>query len=179
MNKNLQKRLDKIVESFKVTQNELNSTNISTEKRIELSKKFSSLEQVVNKKNTLEEIKKNLVETEGLLNDNLDEELVEMAKEDIKILKRKLDLESSNLQKLLIPKDEDDEKDAIVEIRAGTGGDEAALFSMVLLRMYQKYGELNKWKFEILNFQETNIGGCKEAILSFSGKNVFSSLKYE
>ena len=179
MNKNLQTRLDKIVESFKVTQNELNSTNISTEKRIELSKKFSSLEQVVNKKNTLEEIKKNLVETEGLLNDNLDEELVEMAKEDIKILKRKLDLESSNLQKLLIPKDEDDEKDAIVEIRAGTGGDEAALFSMVLLRMYQKYGELNKWKFEILNFQETNIGGCKEAILSFSGKNVFSSLKYE
>ena len=134
MNKNLQKRLDKIVESFKVTQNELNSTNISTEKGIELSKKFSSLEQVVNKKNTLEEIKKNLVETEGLLNDNLDEELVEMAKEDIKILKRELDLESSNLQKLLIPKDEDDEKDAIVKIKRVREEIRLLLFSMVLLK---------------------------------------------
>ena len=74
---------------------------------------------------------------------------------------------------MLIPKDKDDERNAIVEIRAGTGGDEAALFSMTLLKMYQKYGESNQWQFEILSFQETNIGGCKEAILSFSGKNVF------
>ena len=126
-----------------------------------------------------EKIEDSITDTEELLNEEEDDELVELAKEDIENLKKNLEIENNNLKKLLIPKDIDDERDAIVEIRAGTGGDEAALFSMVLLRMYQKYAEINKWNYEILSFQETNIGGCKEAILSFTGKNVFSALKYE
>ncbi|MBF97124.1 MAG: Peptide chain release factor 1 [Alphaproteobacteria bacterium MarineAlpha9_Bin4] len=179
MHKDLQIKLLKIIEKYDSIQQELSSPEISTEKRIELSKKFSSLEQIVEKKKELDDIEKNLAETEELLREDIDTELVELAKDDIINLKKKLEEEYNKLKKLLIPKDKDDERNAIVEIRAGTGGDEAALFSMVLLRMYQKYGENNKWKFEILSFQETNIGGCKEAILSFSGKNVFSSLKYE
>ena len=179
MNKNLQIKLLKITENYESIQKQLSSAEIATEKRIELSKKFSSLEQVIFKKNEVDQLEKNLMQTQELLKDKLDDELIELAKDDIESLKKKLMIEHDNLKKLLIPKDKDDERNAIVEIRAGTGGDEAALFSMVLLRMYQKYGEINKWKFEILSFQETNIGGCKEAILSFSGRNVFSSLKYE
>ncbi len=179
MNENLQIKLNQIVDSFNKIQEKLSSTSITNEKRIELSKKFSSLEQIISQKDLLDNIKKNLVETKSLLNEEMESELEKLAKDDIDELENKLEIENNNLKKLLIPKDIDDEKSAIVEIRAGTGGDEAALFSMVLLRMYQKFGELNKWKFEILSFQETNIGGCKEAVLSFTGTNVFSTLKYE
>ena len=179
MNEYLSLKLSKIIENYESIQKELNSSEISTEKRIELSKKFSSLEQVIKKKNELDKIEKNLIETQDMLKEKLDDELKELAKEDIEKLRKSHENEQTNLKKLLIPKDKDDERNAIVEIRAGTGGDEAALFSMTLLKMYQKYGENNQWQFEILSFQETNIGGCKEAILSFSGKNVFSSLKYE
>ena len=179
MNKNLQSKLKKISETFDDIQKKLSSPNITNEERIELSKKFSSLEQIIIKKNEVKKIEENLSNTKDLLNEEQDVELQELAKEDIESLKNNLEIENNNLKKLLIPKDKDDERNAIVEIRAGTGGDEAALFSMVLLRMYQKYAEINKWNYEILSFQETNIGGCKEAILSFTGKNVFSALKYE
>ena len=179
MNKTLQIKLSIIEENYISIQKELSSSEISQEKRIELSKKFSSIEQILKKKKELEKIEKDLINTQELIREEVDTELLELAKEDSLILKKKKEEEENNLKKLLIPKDKDDERNAIVEIRAGTGGDEAALFSMVLLKMYQKFGEFNKWKFEILNYQETNIGGCKEAILSFTGKNVFSSLKYE
>ena len=173
MNKNLQTKLNQISETYSEIQKQLSSPSISNEERISLSKKFSSLEQIIKKKDEVKKIEVNLSETKELLNEEQDSELEELAREDLDSLKKSLEIENDNLKKLLIPKDIDDERNAIVEIRAGTGGDEAALFSMVLLRMYQKYGEINKWKFELLNFQETNIGGCKEAILSFTGKNVF------
>ena len=179
MNKNLQIKLSKISDTFDEVQKQLSSPELTNEDRVSLSKKFSSLEQIITKKNEVKKIEDSITDTEELLNEEEDDELVELAKEDIENLKKNLEIENNNLKKLLIPKDKDDERNAIVEIRAGTGGDEAALFSMVLLRMYQKYGEIKKWKYEVLSFQETNIGGCKEAILSFSGKNVFSSLKYE
>ena len=117
--------------------------------------------------------------SKNLLIENSDQELLELAKQDVERLNKNLEKLYNNLKKLLIPKDIDDEKNAIIEIRAGTGGDEAALFSMVLMKMYQKYAELKKWKFEIMSFSETNIGGCKEAIISFTGIDVFSQLKYE
>ena len=172
MNEYLLLKLSKIIENYESIQKELNSNEISTEKRIELSKKFASIEQIVKKKNELDQIEKNLIETQDMLKEKLDDELIELAKEDIEKLRISHENGQTNL-KVVNSKDKDDERNAIVEIRAGTGGDEAALFSMALLKMYQKYGESNQWKFEILSFQETNIGGCKEAILSFSGKNVF------
>ena len=103
----------------------LSSPNITNEERIELSKKFSSLEQIILKKNEVKKIEEDLSNTNDLLNVEQDMELLELAKEDIENLKNSLEIENNNLKKLLIPKDKDDERNAIVEIRAGTGGDEA------------------------------------------------------
>ena len=101
------------------------------------------------------------------------------AEEELYIVEKKIqDLEKST-KLAMIPKDEADEKNAIIEVRAGTGGEEAALFAAALFRMYQKYSENMGWKFEILNFSETGIGGYKEAFASITGKSVFSKLKFE
>ena len=88
------------------------------------------------------------------------------------------DLEKQ-IQILLLPRDRDDEKNVIVEVRAGTGGDEAALFASDLFRMYQRYSEINAWKFEILHVSDTGLGGVKEASASITGKGVFARLKFE
>ncbi|MAH89448.1 MAG: peptide chain release factor 1 [Pelagibacterales bacterium] len=179
MLKNFEHKLSEITELHSKIQNQLSDITISTDDRINLSKKFASLELVLDCKKNIEESEKQLLDNRNLLTNNSDEELLELAKQDIEFLEQELSKLYGNLKKLLIPKDIDDDKNAILEIRAGTGGDEAALFSMVLLKMYQKYSEQKKWKFEILSFSETNIGGCKEAIISFSGRDVFSQLKYE
>ena len=179
MNKNIEDKIKQIEISFKKIQIELSRPNIEREQRILMSKKLSIMEQIIDKNRIVIELEKNLSNTKNLLKEDLELELQQMAKSDIDDIEEKLNLEKNNLQKLLIPRDIDDEKNAIVEIRAGTGGDEAALFSMVLMRMYQKFAELKGWKQEILNFSETNIGGCKEAIISFTGQDVFSTLKYE
>ncbi|MAI02884.1 MAG: peptide chain release factor 1 [Rickettsiales bacterium] len=179
MLKNFEKKLNEIIKSREIIEKQLSDISLSALERIDLSKKFSVIEQILEKKKNIEDINKRLLETKELLKDNLEEELIELAKLDVVDLEKSLEKSSNDLKKLLIPKDIDDEKNAILEIRAGTGGDEAALFSMVLMKMYQKYAELNKWKYELLSFNETNIGGCKEAIISFSGKDVFSTLKFE
>ena len=179
MLKNFEHKLSEITELHIKIQTQLSDSTISSDARITLSKKFASLEQILECKKNIEETEKQLLDTKNLLTNNSDEELLDLAKQDIELLEQELKKLYDNLKKLLIPKDIDDEKNAILEIRAGTGGDEAALFSMVLLKMYQKYAEQRKWKFEILSFSETNIGGCKEAIVSFTGTDVFSQLKYE
>ena len=179
MLKNFKKKLNEISMLHNEIQNQLADSKISSEKRINLSKKFASLEQILECKNNIENVEKQISNNNDLLNESSDQELVELAKQDLESLEKDLDNLNNNLKKFLIPKEIDDEKNAILEIRAGTGGDEAALFSMVLMKMYQKYAELKKWKFEILSFSETNIGGCKEAIISFTGTDVFSQLKYE
>jgi len=177
--KNIEVKLKEIVSSYYDIQKKLSSPDISNDERISFSKKLSSLEQIIEKKDLIERIEKTILETKDLLQENLEKELMVMAKKDIEESEKQLSVEKKEIQRLLVPTDIDDEKNAILEIRAGTGGDEAALFSMVLLRMYQKFAEIKKWKYEILGFSETNIGGCKEAILSFSGERVFSTLKFE
>ena len=177
--KNIEVKLKEIVSSYYDIQKKLSSPDISNDERINFSKKLSSLEQIIEKKDLIERIEKTILETKDLLQENLEKELMVMAKKDIEESEKQLSVEKKEIQRLLVPTDIDDEKNAILEIRAGTGGDEAALFSMVLLRMYQKFAETKKWKYEILGFSETNIGGCKEAILSFSGERVFSTLKFE
>jgi peptide chain release factor 1 len=103
----------------------------------------------------------------------------EMAKEEFAQLKEKVPELEEKLQVMLLPKDLADNKNAILEIRAGTGGDEAGLFAANLFRMYQRYAENRKWKFELLSLNETGIGGYKEAIASISGPGVFARLKFE
>ena len=170
---NFEKKLIEISNQYQITQEKLSDMSISSAERVELSKKYASLEQILDSKNIIEKIEKQLTETKNILKETKDEELLELAKLDKEDLENKLLEQNHYLKKLLIPKDIDDDKNAILEIRAGTGGDEAALFSMVLMKMYQKYAEIKKWKSEILSFSETNIGGCKEAIISFSGKDLF------
>ncbi len=179
MNENLENKLIEIKKSFLKIERDLADPNITNEDRIKYSKKFVILEQIIKKKSKIENLEKELSDTSIILKEDGDAELIELAKADMINIKAQIKEEEYELQKLLIPRDDDDEKNAILEIRAGTGGDEAALFSMVLLKMYQKFGEKKGWDFELLNFNETNIGGCKEAIISFSGINVFSTLKYE
>ena len=175
----LKKKLDEVMQQYNDIQKKLMDSNLDSKDRISLSKKFATLEQVLQKKESIEKTEKSLLETKELLKEEIEAELIEMAKSDINDLEKKFEKQNNSLKKLLIPKDIDDEKNAIIEIRAGTGGDEAALFSMVLLKMYQKYAGLKGWKTELLNFNETSIGGCKEAIISFSGDDVFSTLKFE
>jgi peptide chain release factor 1 len=108
-----------------------------------------------------------------------DGEMRTMAEEEFRELKHKIPEKEREIQLLLIPKDEADEKNAILEVRAGTGGDEAALFAAELFRMYQRYAEQHKWKFEPIDINETGIGGYKEASANITGKGVFAKLKFE
>ena len=108
-----------------------------------------------------------------------DAEMRELAEEEHRELQATLPELARNVQILLVPKDEADSKNAILEVRAGTGGDEAALFAADLFRMYQRYAENRKWKLEIMSMSEIGIGGIKEVIASVSGKDVFARLKFE
>ncbi|MGZ9033849.1 MAG: PCRF domain-containing protein, partial [Rhodospirillales bacterium] len=145
-----------------------------------LSKEYSDLGTVVA---AVEAYRRALAETadlEGMVDDDAgDPELRQMARDEVHEARHKLvDLERQ-VRLLLIPKDEADEKDAILEVRAGTGGEEAALFAAVLFRMYQRYAEIKGWRFEMLGSNETGIGGLKEASAAISGRGVFARLKFE
>ncbi len=144
-----------------------------------LSKEHSDLKPIVEKyveyKNILDAIK----ETKEMLKNEKDHEMKDMAKEELEILEKDKETIEKDLKKLLIPKDPNDDKNVILEIRAGTGGDEAALFAADLFRMYSRYAERKKWKMEILSESQTGTGGFKEVIAMIAGKGAYSKLKYE
>src|SRR5213593_411613 len=108
-----------------------------------------------------------------------DPELKALAEEEMQSLRERLPELELNVKTALLPRDEDDERNAILEVRAGTGGEEAALFAAELFRMYQRYATLRGWRFELLDLSETGLGGCKEAVAAISGRDVFARLKYE
>ena len=126
------------------------------------------------KKNT-----RQLEENQEILEKEQDAELLDMAREEVETLQQEKEKNETQLKFLLLPKDPRDEKNVIVEIRAGTGGDEAGLFCADLFRMYSRYAEILKWKVEIMSSNETGVGGLKEVVFSVQGKRVFSKLKYE
>lgn len=139
----------------------------------------AELEPIVIKYREFKSINENLEDNKELLTEKIDEELKEMAKEEIKEDEEKLKVVEEELKFLLIPKDPNDNKNVIVEIRAGAGGDEAALFAGVLLRQYTMYAEKNGWKTEIMSSNEIGIGGYKEVVVMIIGKGAYSRLKYE
>jgi peptide chain release factor 1 len=145
-----------------------------------LSKEFAELGPVVEAVNRLHTVRQEASDLDSLINDTgSDREMRQMAEEERETLAQRIsDLERA-VQFLLLPRDEADSKNAILEIRAGTGGDEAALFAADLYRMYQRYAEEHGWKFEAMATNETGIGGYKEAIASVSGRDVFARLKHE
>ncbi|MGL6173396.1 MAG: peptide chain release factor 1 [Cellulosilyticaceae bacterium] len=149
------------------------------EKWQKLMKEHSDLTPIVEKykeyKATIEAIDEALI----MLEDSLDDDFREMVKEDLSENKKKVEPLENELKLLLIPKDPNDDKNVIVEIRGGAGGDEAALFAYDLYRMYNKYAERSRWKTELMDLNENGIGGFKEVIFMIKGQGAYSRLKYE
>lgn len=155
-------------------------TVVSDTKRfMELSKEEAGSRETVAVYRRYKEVVSGIAETEELLGEKLDADMQEMAKEELSDLKKEKDEIEEQIKVLLIPKDPNDDKNIIMEIRGAAGGDEAALFAGDLFEMYQSYASSQGWKFEVLEANITGIGGYKEVIAMITGENVFSKLKYE
>ncbi|MCD4747054.1 MAG: peptide chain release factor 1 [Bacteroidales bacterium] len=146
---------------------------------IKLSKDFKDLQPIVNAYKKYKNILDNIKSAKEILYDEKDEEFRTMAKEELAELTIQRDKLEEDIRVMLIPEDPQDSKNAIVEIRAGTGGDEASIFAGDLYRMYIKHCEIKKWKVELVDFTEGTVGGFKEIIFNVSGENVYGQLKYE
>ena len=144
-----------------------------------LSKEFSDLTPVVQAVNELKSARDEAFDLAVMVEAEEDVELRELADVELQELKDRVPELERQVQLMLLPKDEVDSKDAILEVRAGTGGDEAALFAADLFRMYQRYAETRGWKFELMSANEIGIGGYKEVVASVTGKEVFLRLKFE
>ena len=176
---NLDKQFSIILEKFKLIENSLNNmNNVDSNELIKLNREYSELRPIVEKIQEYNNLQKDILNLNELVIDN-DLEISNIAESELIEKKNQIKDLEQELLKLLIPKDENDSKNSILEIRAGTGGDEASLFASDLLNMYQRYADLNSWKFDILSISETGLKGVKEAICNISGLNVFSKLKFE
>lgn len=144
-----------------------------------LNKEKSEIEEVVLAYEKYLKISKDIEGNKELIETTSDKEIIELAISELEDLKESLEKAEEELKTLLLPKDPNDDKNVIVEIRAGTGGEEAALFANDLFRMYTRYCEIRGWKYEIIDINETGIGGLKEVIFSVSGDNVYGDLKFE
>lgn len=153
---------------------------VSDPKRLrDLSKEQSSISQTVETYRDYKEVTDQIAETKELLNEKLDDDMREMAKEELNELQENKTHLEEKLKLLLVPKDPNDDKNVIMEIRGAAGGDEAALFAGDLFRMYSRYAESRSWKAEIMDANPTGIGGYKEVIVMINGDGAFSRLKYE
>ena len=172
-------KLDKLVQRWNSLQSELNqSVNQAT--RVQLAKEYSELNPVVETILAYRKAETEWSELVAICNDaSADKELRELAQDELDQIDHRRGELQEELRLHLLPKDADDDKSAIMEVRAGTGGDEAALFAADLFRMYSRYAEQRGWKTEIISLSENNLGGFKEIVASISGKGVFARLKYE
>ena len=167
----VEKRYDELTK--KISDPEIISQNKECQK---MMKEHSELTPIVEKYREYKKISQSIKDNEEMLSDP---ELKELAQEEIKTAKEKLPQIEEEIKILLIPKDPDDDKNTICEIRAGTGGEEAALFAGELFRMYSMYAERKHWKLEVLNENSTELGGYKEITFMISGKGVYSRMKFE
>ena len=159
------------IESFLATPDAYSSPDFATK-----AKRTNLLREIINLATEIEKDEKDLAEAEALTSDP---ELGEIAKEDVERLKSEIPNKKAQLEELLIPRDPEDDKPAIFEIRAGAGGDEASLFAGELFRMYQKYAESHGLKVELLSENQNEAGGMKEVIFKISGDNAYGQLKFE
>lgn len=146
---------------------------------VKLNKEYSELSKILQASNEYSTALSNIQEAKNILANESDAEMREMAREELDTLEPKIPAMEENIKLLLIPADPEDEKNVVMEIRGGTGGDEAAIFAGDLFKMYTKYCESKKWTVEITDFSEGTIGGYKEIIFTVSGDNVYGTLKYE
>tara|TARA_Y200000002_G_scaffold287684_1_gene241833 strand:- start:356 stop:1423 length:1068 start_codon:yes stop_codon:yes gene_type:complete len=148
-------------------------------KYIKISKDYKDLKEIVDKKIEYENIIKNIEEAGDIIKNEDDKEMLELANSEMVIYKEKLVNLEDQLKLLLIPKDPDDSKNIVMELRAGTGGDEASIFAGDLFRMYSKYAEKQGWKVNLVDFNEGTAGGYKEIIFEINGENVYGTMKFE
>ena len=172
----IDQKLDQIVARQAELQAALSSGALDSQKFVAVSKEYAELGPLVEAVNAWRKAEQELKETEALA---ADPDMKAMAEEEAQAIKKRLPELEQVVKRMLLPKDAADEKNAILEIRAGTGGDEAALFAADLFRMYQRYAAEHRWKFEIMELSDTGIGGYKEAIATVTGRNVFARLKFE
>ena len=178
----MQNRIEKIKKEYQEINSQLNSPKIFSDnkKMTSLSKRQAELREIVNKIEKLEKVKASMIENTGIINSkDEDLEIKDMAIEENSALASKKDILEKELGIMLIPKDINDEKNVIVEIRAGAGGDEASLFASDLFRMYARYGEKNNWTVLLLNSHQNELGGFKEIIFEINGVSIYSKMKYE
>ena len=174
-------RLDDILIRFEELLHELGDPVLTSdpEKFRRLMKEQAELAPLVETYTQYKKTKKSIEENLELLEEERDEEMRELLKEDLAEAKKQMPELEKELKLLLLPKDPNDEKNVFVEIRAGAGGDEAALFAADLFRMYSRFAERNRWKSELISVNESGIGGMKEVVFMISGQGAYSRLKYE
>ncbi len=173
-------KLEKMIERWQSVQEELNRGASNQQAFAKLSKEFAELKPMVEAIEELRSTQQEEADLSAMIADaGTDREMKAMAEDELSALKPRLaDLEA-RLKILMLPKDAADERSAILEVRAGTGGDEAALFAADLFRMYQRYAEKRGWKVEIISISENDLGGYKEIVASITGAGVFARLKFE
>ena len=174
-------KLKEIEKRFLDVEGELSKPEVVNDmkKYTSLNKEYKSLGKIVSKYSELKKIVSGIDDAKLVLNKEKDEEFREMAKVELDELSNKKNQIEEEIKVLLIPKDPDDEKSVILEIRAGAGGDEAAIFAGDLLRMYQLYSEKNNWSFNLISSNEGTSGGFKEIVSSVEGEDVYGKLKFE
>lgn len=181
MNDSLLARLDGLSSRFEEVATLITDPSVIADMKrfVRLNKEYSDLEKIVAKRDEYKRLLDNMAEAKSLLETENDPELREMAKAEIDAIEPKLPRMEQEIKLLLVPADPEDSKNCIVEIRGGTGGDEAAIFAGDLFRMYSKYCESKGWRLNVSSFSEGASGGYKEIIFSVSGEGVYGTLKYE
>ena len=174
-------RLDDMLRHYEELMLELNNPSVAEDQRRfrKLMKEQADLAPIVDAYKQYKQAKQDVEDSLALLDEESDEEMKELAKEELADAKKRIEELEQELKILLLPKDPNDEKNVIVEIRAGAGGDEAALFASELYRMYVHYAESQHWKTEMINVSESGIGGMKEVEFMITGHGAYSKLKYE
>lgn len=174
-------KLDFILEKYEELSKKVSDPDVIADQPVwqKHIKEMGEMEPIVKKYREYKSAKEGIDDAKEILDLEDDAELKEMAKLELSELEEGIAEIEDELKVLLLPKDPNDEKNVILEVRAGTGGDEAALFGQDLLRMYLRYAERNRWKAEVLEINDTGIGGIKEAVVLIKGKGAYSRLKYE
>ena len=172
-------KLDRVVARHEELRHAMAAPDLDARQFAKLSKEYADLGPIVEAVGNLRKLKTELDGLKAMMAEGGDPDMRALAESEFFVLKDRLPDLERQVQVMLLPKDAADEKNAILEVRAGTGGDEAALFAADLFRMYQRYAALHGWKFEIMELGDTGIGGYKEAIANISGRGVFARLKFE
>jgi len=172
-------RMDQVLKRFELIETQM-AAGPSPEAYVKLASEYAELQEIATHIRELKKVESELADLDAMLADkSIESEMRELAEADREAVEERLEKLSQELRVLLLPKDEADEKNAILEIRAGTGGNEAALFAGDLFRMYERYAASRGWRMEVVSASEGEAGGYKEIIASVSGRGVFSRLKFE